>query len=192
MSIFGAGGFPMRRRGSPLRLHPSWSSPSLLLPSACAAAAHPRPTPRKSPVHDFTPLSALIGGALIGLAASLYLLAYGRVCGISGILGGLVDRETEQRAVRLAFLSGLLAAGLGLRLAHPSALASGWTPSLSVAMLAGLLVGFGTRLGSGCTSGHGICGVSRLSLRSLIATLTFLLAGALTVFVARHLLGVGR
>lgn len=144
------------------------------------------PTPR---VHDFTPLSALIGGALIGLAASVFLLTHGRVAGISGLFGGLLRRGADARVTRLAFLAGLAAGGLVLRLAYPTALESSWAASLPVALVAGVLVGFGTQLGGGCTSGHGVCGLSRLSSRSLVATCTFMLTGFVTTFVVRHLLG---
>jgi uncharacterized protein len=140
-------------------------------------------------MHDFTPLSALIGGALIGLSASLLLFSHGKVAGISGLVGGLLRRGTTDRGFRLSFLAGLLAAGIVVRLVFPAAFESRWTATLPLALAAGVLVGFGTQLGSGCTSGHGVCGISRLSLRSLIATGTFMLTGFATVFVIRHLLG---
>ena len=133
-------------------------------------------------------LLAIIGGTLIGFSASLFWSQNGRVAGISGILNGaLVDRGQE-RWLRVAFLVGLLAAGVALGLTtntiHPSSL-----PVLPLAG-AGLLVGFGTRLSGGCTSGHGVCGLSRFSGRSLIAVLTFMSTGAVTVFVVRHVLKV--
>ena len=138
---------------------------------------------------DFTPWSALAGGALIGLAASLLLATHGKVAGISGILGGLLQRKTQDRAYRISFVAGLLGAGVALALWMPRTV----TPPIGVptrwVLLAGLLVGYGTRLGSGCTSGHGICGLSRLSPRSLVATLTFMTTGAITVFVVRHWIG---
>lgn len=143
-------------------------------------------------MHSFTPSSALIGGALIGLAASLFLFADGRICGISGLLGGLLRRKAGVPRSSVAFISGLLVGGAALALVHPTAFASTWTPSSMLAVPAGLLVGFGTQLGNGCTSGHGICGVSRLAPRSLVATGTFLLTGFVTVFVVRHVLGGGR
>lgn len=142
-------------------------------------------------MHHFTPSSALIGGAIIGLAVSLFLLAHGRVCGISGLFAGLLRRGSDVPLLRMTFIAGLVAGGAALRLVYPAAFDSAWTPSLALAIPAGLLVGFGTQLGNGCTSGHGICGVSRLSPRSLIATGTFMLAGVATVFVVRHLLGGG-
>jgi uncharacterized protein len=140
-------------------------------------------------MHDFTPISALIGGALIGLSASLLLFTHGKVAGISGLVGGILRRGTTDRPFRLSFLAGLLAAGIVLRLVFPAVFESRWTATLPLALAAGVLVGFGTQLGSGCTSGHGVCGISRLSLRSLIATGTFMLTGFATVFVVRHLLG---
>lgn len=140
-------------------------------------------------MNDFTPIPALVGGALIGLAASLFLLTHGRVAGISGLLGGVLRRGGEARRVRVAFLLGLLAGGVGLRVLAPNVFESAWAASLPVALVAGIVVGFGTQLGNGCTSGHGVCGISRFSVRSLVATGTFMATGFLTVFVVRHLLG---
>jgi uncharacterized membrane protein YedE/YeeE len=138
---------------------------------------------------EFTPVSASLGGALIGAASALLLVLNGRIAGISGIVGGLLGPQPHgERAWRLAFLGGLLAGGLVLGVALPSALAAS-PASLPVVIAAGLLVGLGTRIGSGCTSGHGICGISRLSARSLVATLTFMGTGMLTVLVTHHLLG---
>ncbi|MFT0623522.1 YeeE/YedE family protein [Ectopseudomonas guguanensis] len=136
----------------------------------------------------FTPWSALAGGALIGLAAALFVLLNGRVAGISGLLGSLLQRGAEGRGEKAAFLVGLLLAPLlwGLFAALPSIHFE--TGSLGL-VVAGLLVGIGTRYGSGCTSGHGVCGISRLSPRSLVATLCFMATGFATVFVLRHLLG---
>ena len=139
-------------------------------------------------MQNFTPLSALVGGALIGLSASLVMLSHGRVAGISGIFAGVFDARADDKSFRLYFLGGLVLAGVLARLVYPSALPSG-TPSLVVGGVAGLLVGFGTRRGSGCTSGHGVCGLSRLSTRSLAATLTFIATGILTVAVLRVLGG---
>lgn len=138
---------------------------------------------------SFTPLSALAGGALIGLSASILWWTHGRVAGVSGLLGGLVDRDGADRDERPWFLLGLVAAGALLLVARPSAFPSAHAP-LAVTAVAGLLVGVGTRLGSGCTSGHGVCGLSRLSPRSLASTLTFLATGAATVLAVR-LLGGG-
>ncbi len=132
-------------------------------------------------------LMGLLGGVLIGCASALMFVANGRIAGISGILGGLLQgSEAGDRAWRLLFLGGLIAAGLLFGLvgkAMPDITVSASTPLL---ILGGLLVGFGTRRGSGCTSGHGVCGLARLSPRSLTATIVFMLVAALTVFVMRH------
>jgi len=137
----------------------------------------------------FTPWSALTGGVLIGVAVAMFLLLNGRIAGISGVVGGLLRPARGDIAWRVAFVAGLIVAPLLYALAAPP-------PALHIdaqygaVLLAGLLVGVGTRLGSGCTSGHGVCGLSRLSLRSLVATLAFMGAGFATVFVTRHLLGL--
>ena len=136
----------------------------------------------------FTPWPALAGGVLIGLAAGIFVLANGRVAGISGLLGSLLSRSREGLAEKALFLLGLLLAPLLWQLfaALPAIeFEGGW---LSIG-LAGLLVGLGTRYGAGCTSGHGVCGLSRLSPRSLAATVAFMASGFATVFVIRHLLG---
>jgi uncharacterized membrane protein YedE/YeeE len=137
----------------------------------------------------FTPWSAAIGGVLIGLAAAMFVLLNGRIAGISGVLGGLLRPRPGDRAWRIAFVAGLLLAPLGYALvaAVPAPQIDADIPLL---VIAGLLVGVGTRYGSGCTSGHGVCGISRLSPRSLVATVLFMAAGFATVFVMRHLLGV--
>lgn len=137
----------------------------------------------------FTPWSALAGGALIGLAASVLLLGNGRIAGISGVLGGLFARVVEDSGERLCFLGGLLLAPLlwQLFVVLPVIEFDGGWLSLFVA---GLLVGVGTRYGAGCTSGHGVCGIARLSPRSLAATALFMAAGFATVFILRHWLGV--
>ena len=140
-------------------------------------------------IEHFTPVSALVGGALIGLAASLVLLGHGRVAGISGIYGGLLDPQNRDQSFRGWFIAGLLLAGLVARVLAPEAFDSAAAIGLGTAVVAGLLVGVGTRLGNGCTSGHGVCGVSRLSGRSLVATMTFMTAGFLTVYAVRHLVG---
>jgi uncharacterized membrane protein YedE/YeeE len=123
---------------------------------------------------------ALIGGALIGLGATLFWISTGRTAGVSGILGAAV-RDARGRAEGLAFLVGLVVAGALGGAPLPTRQPIGWL------LGAGLLVGFGTRLGGGCTSGHGVCGISRGSVRSIVATMTFVAAGAVTVFVAGHL-----
>jgi uncharacterized protein len=139
-------------------------------------------------MENFTPVSAAIGGTLIGFSAALLWLMNGRVAGISGILGGLAQARHEERAWRVAFLAGLIAAPLLYSLVAstaPVAIAS--SPVLLIS--AGLLVGFGTRLGGGCTSGHGVCGIARLSKRSLVATAVFMLSAMIVVFLMRHALG---
>lgn len=142
-------------------------------------------------MEDFTPWSALAGGALIGASASLLLALDGKVAGISGIVAGLL-RPRGAEAWRLWFVGGLVSGGLALVLLDPGAFPAAVPRSAGVLVLAGLLVGVGTRLGSGCTSGHGVCGVSRLSVRSLAATITFMAAGVATVFLFEHVLGGGR
>ncbi|MCS0589183.1 YeeE/YedE family protein [Massilia norwichensis] len=136
----------------------------------------------------FSPLAGLGGGLLIGLGAALLLLANGRIAGISGIAGGLLRPARGDIAWRLAFLFGLFAAPL-VWLAMQAMPPAQIDHSPGLLAIAGLLVGLGTRFGSGCTSGHGVCGIARLSPRSLVATLCFMLAGFATVFVARHVLG---
>ena len=136
----------------------------------------------------FSPWSALAGGALIGLAAALFVIANGRIAGISGLLGSLLARGGEGRAEKALFLLGLVLAPLLWQLfaALPALEFQGGWLSL---LVAGLLVGIGSRYGAGCTSGHGVCGISRLSARSLAATVAFMAAGFASVFVLRHLLG---
>ena len=137
--------------------------------------------------NHFTPWSALAGGALIGLAAALFLLLNGRIAGISGVLGGLFKPVSGDIAWRVAFVLGLVGAPLvySLFAVLPTPQIDAGNAAL---VTAGLLVGVGTRYGSGCTSGHGVCGLSRLSPRSLVATACFMGAGFATVFVIRHLL----
>ncbi len=134
-------------------------------------------------------LLALLGGALIGLSASLFWSLNGRIAGVSGVFADVFRAHGEDRAVRFAFLLGLVLVGAWFG----KATARIGTPSVPLAALAlaGLLVGVGTRLGNGCTSGHGVCGLSRLSLRSLVAVCTFMATGAITVFFVRHVLHLG-
>jgi uncharacterized membrane protein YedE/YeeE len=134
-----------------------------------------------------TILQALLGGVLIGAAASGLLLVNGRLAGISSIAGGLVSPPDAETPWRLSFFLGLLAGGALLLLAYPAAFPVGTPHPLGQIALAGLLVGLGTSLASGCTSGHGVCGLSRRSPRSLAATLTFMATGAATVFLVTHL-----
>ena len=134
----------------------------------------------------FTPFSSLAGGILIGLSASLLLITHGRIAGISGVLGGtLAGRDL---AWRLLFLAGLIGGGVVATLARPQSFPVAHSYSTPSVIAAGLLVGFGTRLGNGCTSGHGVCGIGRVSPRSLLATLTFIATGAATVYLVRHVL----
>lgn len=133
--------------------------------------------------------SAVLGGLLIGAAAVFMLATSGRIAGISGIVGGLVAPRRDDLDWRVTFFAGLLAGGLVLRVLSPGTLPEGLSASTPVVLAAGLLVGFGTRLGNGCTSGHGVCGLGRRSRRSLAATLVFMLTAFATVFVVRHLLG---
>ena len=136
----------------------------------------------------FTPGSAIAGGLLIGLAAAWLILADGRVLGASGVLGGLLPPRERDWGWRVALLAGLVAAPLIARLIlhKPAPVIEANAATL---IAGGLLVGFGTRLGAGCTSGHGVCGLARLSPRSLAATLAFMAAGFLTVFLVRHVVG---
>ncbi len=137
---------------------------------------------------NFTPWASLAGGILLGIASSLFVLVNGRILGISGILGGLLRPKAGDSAWRISFLLGMFAAPLlYAALAGPSTARIDATWGIVIA--AGLLVGWGTRYGSGCTSGHGVCGLSRLSPRSLVATLAFMGTGFATVYLVRHLLG---
>jgi uncharacterized protein len=138
---------------------------------------------------NFTPISAAVGGALIGLSATLLMMLNGRIAGITGVFAGLIDSTAGDRAWRATFIAGLIAAPLsavlfGLALPLPQ-----MPVSLSVIAVAGLLVGFGTRLANGCTSGHGVCGIARLSPRSIAATAIFMGAAIIVVALTRHLFG---
>jgi uncharacterized membrane protein YedE/YeeE len=137
----------------------------------------------------FTPWSALIGGAIIGVAAAILALCNGRIAGISGIVGGLLRPSFPDATWRAAFVAGLVLAPLAYTLFHalPDVTIEADYPALIVA---GLAVGLGTRYGSGCTSGHGVCGLSRLSPRSIVATVAFMAAGFATVYLVRHALNV--
>jgi len=139
-------------------------------------------------VTEFTPLSAAIGGALIGLAATLLMLFNGRIAGISGILAGAFEMKGDERWWRIAFIVGLLIGGL----LYDASTGHGqiWvTDNWGVLIGGGLLVGIGTRMGNGCTSGHGVCGMARLSQRSIAATITFMVVTFITVYVNRHVIG---
>jgi uncharacterized membrane protein YedE/YeeE len=142
-------------------------------------------------MNQFTPVSATLGGLLLGIASSLLFVANGRILGISGIVGRIPLTTGSDRSWRLVFLAGMLSGALAILVVDRSALAFAGEQTVLTAAVAGVLVGFGTRLGNGCTSGHGLCGVARLSPRSITATLVFMATGALTVFVVRHVLKLG-
>jgi uncharacterized membrane protein YedE/YeeE len=135
---------------------------------------------------DFTPLSAAIGGALIGMAAVLLMVLIGRISGISGIVGGLLSTDAHDRSWRIAFLAGLVMAPLAGSLTGYALTAPSLSASWPVIIAGGLLVGFGTRMASGCTSGHGVCGIARLSPRSIVATAVFMATAVAVVAVTRH------
>lgn len=136
-------------------------------------------------------LSALVGGALIGASASILLLGAGRIAGISGIVGGLLRPKRGDVGWRMAFVGGLLLGAIVLGRVAPSVVVATSPVSVGLVIVAGLLVGVGTQLGNGCTSGHGVCGMSRLSRRSIVATLVFMTTGALATFATRALAGGG-
>lgn len=140
-------------------------------------------------MENFTPVSAIIGGAMIGLASSMLLVLSGRLAGVSGILAGLLPPKRGDMDWRILFIGGLLAGTFIYQLfagdGYEVSFSLGW-PAI---VIGGLLTGIGTRLGGGCTSGHGVCGLGRLSPRSAVATVTFIIAGGLTVFVVRHVVG---
>ena len=140
-------------------------------------------------MENFTPISGLIGGGLIGLGAALYIVVLGRIAGISGIIGGLFSRVRTDVAMRIAFIAGLVIGPFLVMLVRGPVPDIHIEASWPVLVIAGLLVGYGTRLGSGCTSGHGVCGMARMSPRSLAATGIFMAVGFLTVFITRHVLG---
>lgn len=140
-------------------------------------------------MNNFTPFASLAGGVLIGISAAAMLLFNGKIAGISGILAGVLRPVKADTSWRLCFVGGLLAGGLILRVVLPQAFVFGTIHSTGALAIAGLLVGVGTRLGNGCTSGHGVCGVARLSGRSILATTIFMATGAAVVYVVNHLLG---
>ena len=138
---------------------------------------------------NFTPISAAIGGALIGLSAVLLMRLNGRIAGITGIFAGLIEPLSTDRVWRATFIIGLLAAPLSAALIGYTVPVPQMPPSLAIITAAGLLVGFGTRLSNGCTSGHGICGSARLSPRSITATGIFMVAAMIVVALTRHVVG---
>jgi uncharacterized protein len=141
-------------------------------------------------MENFTPISALVGGMLIGASAALFLMLNGRIAGISGILGGLLHPARSEIGWRMAFLAGLFVASLVYVALGGTLPPVVLDASLPLLIVAGLIVGFGTRLGAGCTSGHGVCGIGRGSLRSLAATAVFMVTAIVTVLVTRHVLGM--
>ncbi|WP_395669545.1 YeeE/YedE family protein [Rhodoferax sp.] len=138
---------------------------------------------------NFTPWMSLSGGMLLGIASAMFILLNGRILGISGIVGGLLQPRSGDLGWRIAFLAGIAAAPLVFLWLAPAGMVQAPRIDAGYALIvvAGLLVGFGTRYGSGCTSGHGVCGLSRLSPRSMVATVSFMAAGFLVVFIARHI-----
>jgi uncharacterized membrane protein YedE/YeeE len=140
----------------------------------------------------FTPLSATLGGVLLGLASSMLFLANGRTLGVSGILSGafapLASVSGGERLWRLVFVAGVLTGGLAMLVLDRGTLAFASEQTVPIAVVAGAFVGLGTRIGGGCTSGHGLCGIARLSKRSIVATSVFIASGALVVFIVRHVL----
>jgi uncharacterized membrane protein YedE/YeeE len=142
---------------------------------------------------DFTPISALIGGALIGVSAVALMFLNGRIAGISGLTAGILSFSAigQEQAWRIAFVLGLVVGPISLRLINGQSPDIAFVAPPPTMVAAGLCVGFGTVLGNGCTSGHGVCGIARLSMRSVIATAVFMFIGMLTTFVMRHLLSGG-
>ena len=140
---------------------------------------------------EFTPYSALAGGALIGLAAVLLMLMNGRIAGVSGILGGMMRFDKGEFGWRAAFILGLILTPIIYMRVTNSMIPLTPPEPIGAVILAGLLVGVGSQMGNGCVSGHGICGTARLSIRSIVATITFMLAGFITVYVVRHVIGGG-
>lgn len=140
-------------------------------------------------VAEFSVVNSLLGGVIIGLAGGLLLLFNGRIAGISGILGGFVLPRTGDWLWRVLFLLGLVIGGLAAGGMNLGVISFDLDRSIPTLIIAGLLVGFGTHMGGGCTSGHGVCGMGRLSIRSIVATATFFLTGIITVYIVNHLLG---
>lgn len=140
-------------------------------------------------MESFTPFASTLGGILIGAAAAGLLLFHGRIAGISGIAGGIFRRESGDVSWRVMFLVGLFSAGLAWSYFFPQDYAFDISRSTPALIVAGLAVGMGTQLGSGCTSGHGVCGIGRLSKRSTVATISFMITAAITVFIVNEVLG---
>ncbi len=140
-------------------------------------------------MENFTPIPSLIGGIVIGIASAIMLLYVGKIAGISGIFGGLLNAKKGDTAWRGLFVAGLLVGGLILLVAYPDSLSIHVDRSMAAVIVAGLLVGIGSRLGSGCTSGHGVCGVGRFAPRSLVSVGVFMSTGAAAAIIVNHLLG---
>jgi uncharacterized membrane protein YedE/YeeE len=140
-------------------------------------------------VENFTPIPSLIGGIIIGIASAIMLLYVGKIAGISGIFGGLLNAKRGDTAWRGMFVAGLLVGGLILLVAYPDSLSIHVDRSMAAVIVAGMLVGIGSRLGSGCTSGHGVCGIGRFAPRSLVSVGVFMSTGAATAIIVNHLLG---
>lgn len=140
-------------------------------------------------MENFTPVASVLGGILIGLSASAMLLFMGKIAGISGIVGGLVSLRKDDVLWRIAFVAGLLTGGFILTSLAPQLFQVDIVRSAGALVLAGFMVGFGARLGNGCTSGHGVCGIGRFSPRSIVATIIFIIVGAATVYIVNHLFG---
>ncbi len=143
-------------------------------------------------MENFTPFSAIIGGGLIGLSAVWLMASIGRIAGISGIVGGVLAAPRNDIAWRIVFVLGLIIGPLVVGLFRPDMLSADFPVTGALLILAGLLVGFGTQMGNGCTSGHGVCGISRLSMRSIVATFVFMITAMFTVYILRHVLGTGQ
>lgn len=141
-------------------------------------------------MENFTPYSALLGGVLIGLSASLLLLFNGRIAGVSGILSGIFIQPAGDRLWRFMFVLGMVISGVAYQLNRPSTFVEFESLPLVLLVAGAFLVGFGTRMGGGCTSGHGVCGIGRVSPRSILATVVFMVAGFISVYVLHHAIGV--
>lgn len=140
-------------------------------------------------MENFTPVSSAVGGVMVGLAAALMYAFNGKIAGVSGVLGGLIgDEDRGDRLWRVVYVIGMLVGGVGAAAVLPERIGTEIAAGAMTMGIAGFLVGYGTRLGNGCTSGHGVCGLARLSLRSLIAVLVFMGSGAITVFIVNHLI----
>ena len=164
------------------------SNPAYNLKAGCSALWMCLLVDRGDDMNNITPMASLIGGIMIGLSASAMLLLEGKIAGISGIFAGVLSPTKGERLWKSSFVAGLLGGGVVLRMFLPGAFDFGIVRPYGLLAVAGLVVGFGTRLGNGCTSGHGVCGISRLSPRSIVATATFVTSGAIVVYFGNHLL----